>query len=1445
MLSVKNKNNRPLGFKLILTLAVFCLFSLLSFVNAVSAATDKPPAIKDVCSYVGADKDNEYPIGSYVKFSVTEKYNARDIVSGVIRVTSLSQNYDSGLINITKIGRGSYYFCHWDTHGLGVANDYIVAATLTDAKGQTNADGSKQDPRLTISLILGPPPAHYGTHLETDFSIPSIGIPLKFERYYLNDMKHDGSMGYNWTHNYNMHIAEVEDGNVQLWDERDIWNFFIKNPDGSYNSPLGSRMTLIKNPDGTFTLKRPNNLSYNFNKSGNLSSIRDLSGNQLILSYSNRFLTTITDTSGRVITFTSYSNGKIKTITDFTGRTFNYEYDSIGNLIKYTNPAGHETTYEYNTAEYSSRHNLIIITNPRGYHTYLSYYPDGRLKSKYNDNNNNKVSYEYCDDEGKIIKTSPRGYITTEFYKNNKVVKSIDAYGNSSHKTWDNKLNLTSATDVNGHTWNYTSYKDGNTHTKTSPPDKDNIRHTWTYTYCSDFNKIKTLTDPEENITTHKYNSNGNLLKTKKMLGEEEIITSYTYYPNGLLKTKTEPKGNVENPDGNYTATYEYDLYGNLTKVVDSLGNKTINTYDALGNLKNKTTPEGNATTFNYDTLNRLTRIRDLQGNTIKYKYDGMDNLITLTITDNLNILHSKNTTTAYKYDEVDRLKKITDAKRNTTEYKYDLSGNLITTTIIDKTKPKKPVIYITTYKYDKLGRLINIYQWLSKKDCYITTYKYDKAGNRIKIIDGRGNTTTYKYDSLDRLWKIINAQGNTTSYTYDKVDNPLSKTDANNNTTTYEYDALYRLKKTTDALGNSTQYQYDENSNLKKLIDANSHQTQYTYDEINRLLITTYEDGTTKANEYKYDISNKAFRIRRTDQKKQAINYEYDYLRRLIKKTYPDASTVGYTYDGRGRLTDIRNLTGTIHYTYDILGRVVQVTYPDGNTIGYKYNGLGSRTKLVYPDSDFITYNYDKLNRVKRIKDKASHIIVDYTYDPQVNLRKEKGLLNNTSTTYTYNELYQLTNISNSSPSSQLISGFTYGYDEVGNRGYVIREHEQGRGDVYTYDKTYQLTNVKYNVEDPVTESLNPGSSPFEFKNIYELDPAGNRLSVANGVTIGSTSNNMNQYETVGDVTYRYDANGNTTQKVTPEGIIYYSYDYENRLIKVITPARTINYKYDAYGRRIEKNIAGIITGYLYDGADVILEIDANGNTIAKYVHGARIDEILSATRYTPSAITHYYHYNALGSVTEITDSSGELVEKYSYDAYGEVSITDGQGKPLSESGLSNPYFFTGRRLDTETGLYYYRARYYDPDLGRFLTTDPIGYLGGINLYAYCSNDPVNYTDPWGYYKEPAPEDPGEMTEEEIEKELEELEEQEESEEGLTPEEAERKRQLEKEQEKRWWDEWWEDFWLNVLAGGADLSGATTGSAMDAVGMLEGIGDQVENGDPMGPRSPDVGINW
>jgi len=220
-----------------------------------------------------------------------------------------------------------------------------------------------------------------------------------------------------------------------------------------------------------------------------------------------------------------------------------------------------------------------------------------------------------------------------------------------------------------------------------------------------------------------------------------------------------------------------------------------------------------------------------------------------------------------------------------------------------------------------------------------------------------------------------------------------------------------------------------------------------------------------------------------------------------------------------------------------------------------------------------------------------------------------------------------------------------------------------------------------------------------------------------------------LNQYGSVGGVSYSYDDNGT----LIDDGTYLYYYDCENRLTGV---DEEVSYKYDFAGRRVKKIASGnpdVITKYCYDGDQVIAEYDGSNTLLRRFVYGPGIDEPVCMIDVADSNAVYYYHYDGLGSVVALSDANGVIVERYKYDVFGQPMIIDPNNEQLTTSNYGNPYMFTGRRYDSEVGLYYYRFRYYRPEIGRFLQTDPIGYFAGLNLYTYVGNNPLNWLDPFG----------------------------------------------------------------------------------------------------------------
>ena len=277
---------------------------------------------------------------------------------------------------------------------------------------------------------------------------------------------------------------------------------------------------------------------------------------------------------------------------------------------------------------------------------------------------------------------------------------------------------------------------------------------------------------------------------------------------------------------------------------------------------------------------------------------------------------------------------------------------------------------------------------------------------------------------------------------------------------------------------------------------------------------------------------------------------------------------------------------------------------------------------------------------------------------------------------------------------------------------GIAARVTADGATLQYTYDAKDQLS----------TATGGPGGS-----ETYGYDPAGNRTQDHRAADY--VYNNLNQLVSGSGYTYVYDIRGNRITKTGAEGTTRYQYDAENRLTRIdFPPGGYAEYAYDPFGRRIQKRVVSAqnqetIRRYVYDQEDILFELDQNNRVLTKFLHGPGIDEPLSLTRNNQ---TYRYHADTLGSIIAITDPNHTVVQRYTYDAYGNLTNT-------LNPDFQQPYAYTGREYDAESGLYYYRARYYDPKVGRFISSDPIGLAGGLNTYAYVDNNPLNWIDPEG----------------------------------------------------------------------------------------------------------------
>jgi RHS repeat-associated protein len=412
------------------------------------------------------------------------------------------------------------------------------------------------------------------------------------------------------------------------------------------------------------------------------------------------------------------------------------------------------------------------------------------------------------------------------------------------------------------------------------------------------------------------------------------------------------------------------------------------------------------------------------------------------------------------------------------------------------------------------------------------------------------------------------------------------------------------------------------------------------------------------------------------------------------------------------GKIQQVNDPTGTYAFAYDNMGRLIGTTTSysfltsRNFTNAYTYDAASNRTGFTDPESGSTGYTYDTLNRLTSLAPPSAFGSgsFGFTYDA-LSRRTQMTRPNSVTTNYTYDNLSRLTSVLHQL-SGSTIDGASYTLDSAGNRTAKTDQRASSTSN-YTYDAIYQLTQV--------TQANNTTES-------YAYDAVGNRTASL-GVS-SYTTNASNELTATSNASYTYDSNGNTLTKAVGSNTTSYAWDYENRLTSVTLPGTggTVTFKYDPQGNRIQKVSPAAISIFAYDGANLIEETNTSGAVVARYSQTDNIDEPLAMLR---SGATSYYNADGLGSVTSLTNSSGAAAETYTYDSFGKATASSGS--------LTNSFQYTGRELDSETGLYYYRARYYDAVSGRFMSEDPIGFSAGGNFYRYVGNHSTDLVDPSG----------------------------------------------------------------------------------------------------------------
>jgi RHS repeat-associated protein len=879
----------------------------------------------------------------------------------------------------------------------------------------------------------------------------------------------------------------------------------------------------------------------------------------------------------------------------------------------------------------------------------------------------------------------------------------------------------------------------------------DTVGRKITLTYDAS-NRITQVTDPLGRIVTYNYDSEANLSSVTNAGGG---VASFTYDGNHWVREIKDERGNrlvsntyddagrvVTQTNGRgFTTTFAYGMpHTGDTTITDPRGNQIVHTHDAQLRLIAITDANGGKVNYTYDARRNRTSITDQNGRTALFSYDERGNLISIT--------NPVGNIISFAYDSRNNLISEANARGFSTTFGYDPNGNLIQVrdalgnqTLFAYNSLGQPIQRtdargkLTKYAYDTQGNLTRITDAMGGE----TSLVYDQIGRPLALTNPNGNTASISYDVTDRLTAMVNPLGHETRFTYDAVSNLTEILDAKGNRTQYGYDEVNKLAAVRDALGYITRYTYDTNNNRIVLTNANSDQTTHLFDGLNRPITITDPSGSR--NTYTYDPVGNVVAMK--DANGTLKNLDYDANNRLIGISYGDGSSVTYTYDANGNRLSMVDSRGETSYVYDALDRLVEVVHPNG-AVKYGYDELGSRTSLTYPDGKVVTYDYDSLNRLIQVRDWNGQMTT-YHYDAASKLVKVH-YPNQTSISYRYDAANRLEQMEHRR-GMHLLGRFTYKMDKLGNRteleqtGIAVRPPTKF---TFTYDALSQLLAVE--------EWQLEHSHHAHHRTEYTYDPVGNRLSLkefrsggakrwAPTETITYTYDAADRLLQAGDTTFTYDPNGSrlTTSSARGRVMESYAYDAAKRLIRVVLGGNELAYTYDGDGNKVGQSIHhGSSTRtfeFLNDVAvplPVLLQEEGVEHTI-NYLYGlGLIAEESTETMHKKSHDrTFFYHPDGLGSTRFLTNHHGQLESTYDYDVWGESLDNFGQTRER--------FLFTHEEQDLFTGLYYLRARWYDPAVGRFLTRDAFpGFTDkplSLNKYLYSFNNPPNYIDPSGDY--------------------------------------------------------------------------------------------------------------
>lgn len=994
------------------------------------------------------------------------------------------------------------------------------------------------------------------------------------------------------------------------------------------------------------------------------------------------------------------------------------DYDDQGNLLKISFPSGNHITLEYQAGRLSAVKDrfgralnfhytgdqLTSVTDPGGRQIQYQYDANGLLASvTYQDGRTKHYLYDDPQAPGLlsgIIDEKGNRYATWAYDAERRAVLSEHAGGADRTEVSYNSDGTVSVTNALGHVQTY-SFRRYNGKLKADVVEG---------APCSGF---------PGGTETRSYDENGMLAEIQDAAGQSR---SFAYNNRGLATTVVTRTGSrietqwhhefslpVKISEPERVTEFAYDDQLRVTqKTVRDQYSRTVRTWSYTYH------PEGHN---GAGLIAAIDGPRTDVNDTTQFSYDAEGNLVKT-----VNALgHEQHWG---KYDAHGRPSEYIDANGNVWEMTYDNRGRLI-----KETGPRGE----KTYQYDERGLLVSV----TTPNGITVTRTYDDAHRLISINDGLNNQQRWTLDALGNAtleqlqsasgsvhwlyhqtfneigWKtaITDAYGNETALGYDVVANLIQETDPTGDQYQYQYDGFHKRTLVRDPLGKTIGYRYHDTGQIYTVTDPRTRRTSYQYNAHGEL--TELRSPDTGLTRFSYDDAGNL--STRTDAKGTVISYTYDAVNRpvLVSSSVASEPDIQYGYDdpaseyGIGRLTSVDDGNGIRTFDYTAEGWIAAETWNIAGrelTTRYEYDGAGQLSKTTYPSGRVVTFTRNAAGNISSISTTFGGITTSVAsqierapWGPVMAMLHGNGLeetrtldLNYRTTaisvpgvhslSYTYTADSNIANINDlDTPSlSQQLA-----YDAV-NR-LIGAEGSYGLLD-FTYDATGNRTSI---TTDSGTEA-------------YEIRYSNNWLMKA-----GAESNS-------------YDANGNTVDR----GGDVFTYDSFNRLVGASVGSNTALYTYNHLDQRVTKTLNGHTRLLVYDrSGNLIAEMDsATGSVLAEYIW---LDGTPLA--FVQSGQTYHVHVDHLGTPKALTDGSGQVVWKADYSPFGKATMTS-QGPTFNLR-------FPGQYYDAETGLHYNWRRYYDPNTGRYITSDPIGLAGGINTYSYALSNPIGNADPTGEF--------------------------------------------------------------------------------------------------------------